>query len=305
MAGKRRKPELQRRRVLLEHTRSDTPSASSSCHVRQRSRQGLESPFEALPTEVLQEIFEYSANISLPFVCRQLASKLSPSQHLCNTLVTRSLEPILGVTHGTASENARTVATRLMNSRFFTFDFFTTWLRSQPAARAVLESSEGNPRAWEALMPSTNLLPPRKLLTAPFTDEKMKFLFALSKSNTNDIAALDPAYGEMAYQGLVVAIREGLSLLVNELLHMGVKRDTNLLRIAVIEAGCNNRMVLIVSGNTPKPDWPDVTAVDYLDPALWSWAERQTDGKGEWLLDILRNAQWHKEKREKYETPVR
>lgn len=262
---------------------------------------------EKLPAEILQQIFSYSANIDLPVVSRQLAFKLSQSQHLEHHLTSRLLRPVLGhpTTNPTASPLA--AATRLLNSRFVTWDFFAQWLRNQPEASAAEDASPSDAsdmdlgRLWAAMGPAPNLLPPKKLLLPPFTPEKTQFLRILAQ-NIQDVAALDASYGAVAYEGLVAAVRAGQPEVVSILINMGIVGDTELLRIAVAEAGCNKGIVeMLVSQSSRVMESSQQTgrrntseSVDLLDPVVWTWAEKASgvgDGKGKWLVALLKNAQ--------------
>lgn len=317
--GKRRKQELQKRPTTPERFAVTSPDVSTA-RPRERKRRdtGNESPLEQLPAEVIQLIFEYSANIDLPLTSRSLASTLSKSKHLQQQLTSEILELVLG--HGTAATKIELGrATRLLNSRFVTWRFFTTWLRSHVATRSQYDCDPTErshhvdhlTRLWASLQPANGLLPPKKLLcpSTGFTQETTNFL-AILAHGIEDLANMDPAYGELAYEGLVMAIREHNIEVVSLMLKMGVAVVTETLRIAVAECGCNEdivRMLLRCPGHIAEthmslshPDSQhadDEGAVDLLDPEIWAWADKaqeQGNQKGLWLIAELRSAQQRK-----------
>lgn len=309
--GKRRKQELQKRLTPSDLASSATPHTSTS-RPRERKRRdaGEESRLELLPAEVIQLIFEYSANIDLPLVSRTLASKLSKSQHLQHQLVSEILRPVLG--HASAPAKADLCrATRLLNSKFVTWQFFTSWLRSHVASNG--DSNEAADdlshwvNAWASLEPLSALLPPKKLLSPPngYTQETVDFLAVLAHG-VDDLPRRDPAYGELAYDGLVQAVREDRAGVVSQMLKMGVQVSTETLRVAVAECGCNEDIICMLlcrpdnddrtqmSSSLPETHGTGAGAIDLLDPEIWAWAdkaERQGNKRGEWLVAELRNVQ--------------
>ncbi|EME89093.1 uncharacterized protein MYCFIDRAFT_76460 [Pseudocercospora fijiensis CIRAD86] len=189
-------------------------------HASQESQ--LDSPLEALPAEVLQEIFDYAANVDLAVVSRQMASKLSKSRHLQIELTSRLLVPVLN-RNGTASSADLAAATRLLNSRFMTWDFFKNWLKTYSTNLSPISLTDSDSywqRVWAALYPEPELLPPKKLFLRPFTEPKLAFLRTVAQ-NITDLHALDAAYGEHAQEGLTQAVTDGNAQFVSFLLGMG------------------------------------------------------------------------------------
>lgn len=318
--GKRRKPELQKRLTPLEDTTSATDQATSPMLPRKRMRTDIrDTPLERLPAEVLQLIFEYSANIELPLTSRALASKLSKSQHLQHQLATEVLQPVLGNNTATAAKTDLCRATRLLNSRFVTWRFFTLWLRSHVEAPPQPDGDAGDGpdelanaiRSWASLGPSPSLLPPKKLLDPVngFTQETCNLLAVLAYG-VQYLPQQDPAYGEVAYEGLLKAIKETREDAVALLLELGVVPSTETLRVAVTEGGCKEAIVLMLLHQPGRNEQAfissshfethgdgDAGAVDLLDPEIWAWAEeaqKQGSERGEWLVAELRNAQQRK-----------
>lgn len=319
--GKQRDPVLKQRRTavygkrqIARETLSDTASQFSTLRTRKRRRRDVpRSPLEDLPAEVVQLIFEYSANVELPLISTALARKLRQSPYLQRQLSDRLLDPVLGFedSPGAATADALAHATRLLNSRFMTFDFFRSWLR----ARSGIPSITGNdptdhaapspPMLWSALRPSLGLLPPGKLLRPPFTSDKVNFLKVFA-SHVDDIANQDAAYGELAHEGLMAAVQLRRSDLVLIFFQMGLRSSTELLRVAVTEAGCDEHLVRLLAGDPGTEAMAQVSPprdirqadVDLLDPTLWAWAEKaRTHGndKGDWLVAFLRETQRRKD----------
>lgn len=308
--GKLRHAGLRQRPVVVENV-SVHPSdvAKPKARKRRRTAQEDKSPLELLPAEVVQQIFEYSANLDLPLVSTRLALKLSNSQHLQSQLTSHLLNPILGDEHGTSTAFDIARANRALDSRFMTWQFFASWLQSYVGASVSDDMSDDSNaqrwiEMWSRLHPSPSLLPPRKLLSPPFTSDKAQFLAVLAR-DLHDVAATDPAYGELAHEGLTAAIKSCQAEFVSLFLRMGVNVTTEVLRVAVADAGCDEHIVRsLVDHCRPAQVSHDASiagtaskdpaeTVDLLDPTLWACAEKmQSEGneKGTWLLCLLRDA---------------
>lgn len=292
-------------RTPSERGSSVASSSSSSKRRRRKPLDPLLSRLEQLPTEILQTIFEFSCNPELPLASPRFASQLN-SPHLYRELTSRTLQPVLGTL--TASNTELVNAERLLNSRFFTWPFFEEWLNSEFTTRdmhaewkwfnelpgpvetldEVLKSKP--PWTWGRLYPDKRLLPPKKLLRGPFTDDKVRLLSALSSTFDHRQHQRGPTYLELAREGLKQAVTEGATDAVGCFWQLGLRVDTELLRLAVIHAGCKKEIVhqLVTSREITRSDLADV---DFLDPALWSWAEKaraRGDERGPWLIDLLK-----------------
>lgn len=305
--GKQRK--LQHARPLSgrgSSMMSDLSVARPTDKRRRRKRHSNLSALEHLPTEILHAIFELSANPDLPLTSRYLASQLESSHHLHLELTRRVLYPVLDEKESSQAELQH--ALRLMNSRFFTYQFFMEWLRLEfnlrnlhqewqdcvaRADQSELDQEVWVACTWEKLRPNPNLPPPPKLLRGPFTEEKVRFLryvsYTLSKDTAATAAGLDPVYLETAKEGLHQAVLENANEAVSAFWSFGLKPDTELLRKAVIDAGCDKDVVRsLVDRSGIQPP-----CIDYLDPALWAWAERARKGgdeeKGTWLMELLKD----------------
>lgn len=300
--GKRRDPALRQRRpnttnyghlsvpehLIATSAMVDHDGSDQARPRKKRRRVVSHSPLEALPPEVLQTIFAYSANVALPLTSTQLAFKLCNSMHLRYELSDHLIKPILGfdtTVHAPAADLAR--ATRLLNSRFMDLVFFKTWLRSR--FRGQTSSTPSSDQTdnvdwhalWSSCRPSKGLLPPRKLFLAHLSSQETTTFLSILSQNISNIAELSPSYAELAYDALATAIQKSNIDLVSILLRTGVIPTTDLLRAAVIDAPCDKHTVelLLRSDN-----------VELLDPMVWSWAEK-TPGKGEWLMNLLRETQ--------------
>lgn len=291
-----------RKRVTNDPSSSSamTPRLTShgpQLHPRKRKRRGIElSSLEQLPTEIIQAIFVYTATISLPFASPVLMAQLS-DRRVCEMLTARILQSILHrcsapiCTHVLPSADIA-AASRLFDCNFMTWSFFRDWLDVMREKASIVESSAGHgallnhySTVWQSLGPPGELLPPRKLLHGPWSDDRAVFLGVLT-SNMASLPDENSVLGEVAFEGLTQAIAEGHSYAVEMLLHLGIVPNTQTLQHAVVDAGCNREIVLQL-----MKVGREVNSVDFLDPALWSWAERaraEGDDQGAWLVANLK-----------------
>ena len=303
-SGKQRQP-VHGKSITSSEPDSSAQSTSSEAKSQSRRRRRRVSHelsrLEELPTEVLQTIFENSANVNLPLASPRLSSQLA-SQHLYHQLTSSILQPVLGGKRSTPSELA--AAMRLMNSMFFTWTFFKDWLYDRfealgllhewqdavESGSATMQPERQGEWTWYKLRPHSGLLPPKKLILGPFTYDKVRFLRFLTSSYREDPDQIDPLYRELAIDGLRQAVSEGAGEALPAFWTLGVEPDTELLRHAVIDSGCEKnvvqRLVTRVVHLASEP-----IDVDFLDPALWSWADKAGgDGKGSWLMEVLKDA---------------
>lgn len=300
-SGKRRKTPRPGSTTGSERNSSarSTPSAGS-IHRRRRKAWGIElSQLEQLPTEVLQAIFEYSANLGLPLASPRLASQLA-SRHLYHSLTSIVLQPVFDNNVPTNSEALASM--RLMNSKFFTWPFFQSWLHGEFERRHLLCDWQNHKSrrhveqqeewTWHMLRHSSNLAPPLKLLQSPFTPDKTRLLRFFATTFRAHPQDLSPVYLERAKDGLEEAVSEGARDILFAFWTLGMQPTTELLRQAVIDAGCDEELVReLVRGDSCLGS--DPIDIDFLDPTLWSWAEKaQASGneKGRWLKDLLKDA---------------
>ena len=299
-----------------------TPSAGSASRRRREKRYPELSQLEQLPTEVLQSIFEYSANVDLPLASPRLASQLE-SRHLHHSLTSTILQPVLRRyvrdrylfdRYVEASDRELRAAVRLMESKFFTWRFFQSWLHEEFESRHLLSHcldalgvgmdeltlATQEEWTWRLLKPSPDLLPPLKLLHGPFTQDNIRFLHVLCCGFGELPEDVSQQFLYIATEGWKQAISEGAVDAVKAIGSLGLKPDTDLLRIAVIDSGCNKDVVRTLADQAKDmlvgPMEVDLMDVDFLDPPLWLWAENAQangDEKGPWLKDLLKaGARW-------------
>lgn len=257
---------------------------------KKRRTQSL-AGLEQLPTELIQTIFLYCANPDLPISSPHLASQLN-SRHLYHEITSRVIEKV--IFDKPASDRELANVSRLMNSKFFTWQFFHTWLDAEGEIRNM-DPSRWTGQTWLRMLPHKRILPPKKLLNGPFTDDKIKFLDVLTMAGefaslpSGYIDWIPPLYHELAKQSAVQAVAERCGYALSTLFQFGVKPDTDLLRFAVMDEGCDEHVV----GTILRSVESVANDIDLLDRAIWSWAEKaRSEGneKGRWLIRSLKEA---------------
>ena len=284
------KPPRLRRKVRNAHLEVSSIQDGEAHPRKRRRREPLLSRLETLPTEILQTIFLDAANIHLALASPNLSAQLS-GKHLHTVMMDHVLGRVLDSDAQKPEERCLIDAVRLLNCRFVTWPVFNAWLSEYRQSTGLEEATMYSlphrlaRTLWLDLKPSTHLLPPRKLLQGPWTEEKCHLLDVLS-SQVVSPAALDLISGEMANAGLRQAVAEGSERAVKLLLRMTLDVETDIVRLAVIDSGCAWGVVselLAYTGGT--------TSVDWLDRDLWTWAEKAKIGgdvKGPWLMKLLK-----------------
>lgn len=203
-------------------------------------------------------------------------------------------------------------ASRLLNSRFVTWDFFRSWLDHQSDAEkfAIEESRPAGDEPWQsryadiwmALQPSRRFALPPKIVHGPWTPDHISFLKVFSLYPGGCSKPLEGIVAEVAYEGLQQAVEQSSLGVIKLLRSLHVKPDQELLRRAVLDHDCNKDIVLYLlqwcvvellrwnvnpshAENTLPPE------TDFLDPMLWAWTDKAKaigEPKGEWLTNILR-----------------
>jgi hypothetical protein len=268
---------------------------------------------QGLPQELLEMVFLYSMNISLPQCSPLLGLKLS-SRAVCMDYTMRTF--FHTVDHKTTHRDRQKTSDPLLQSellacRFFTWDFFLKYVERAHDAMVKLRG-----KAWEktgvkvkgvaefeGLWPfqftkipylgfAEGFFVPEKLLHGPWTSDKAALLYVLVSLN-GEIDWKGSLSGETAKSGMREAIRAGNERAVASLaVLLGVPKaiTTEMLRFAVVECGCEVNILRhllynaqVLAGDTSK----DV--LDFHDPRLWAWAEAHKE-KGEVLKDMLRKA---------------
>ena len=306
-AGKRRKTVRQASPPVPEPSSSGRTTYSQVRAPAKKSRKRVDpslSRLEQLPTEIIQSIFEYSANVDLPLASPRLASQLA-SRVLQHQLTSNILQAVIGDPHGTHDLSE---AMRLMNCKFFTWPFFKAWLHNHFDRLALQDEwdssgggDEGDTRSretwiWIKLRPPLALPPPSKLLRRPFTSDRVQHLNTMVERYHYEPERLDAVYPELVQDGLQQAVEDGAGNALYALFVLGAQVDTELLRSAVIDSGCQKCLVqkLITRAKHPRHHAPVI--VDFLDPILWAWADKARatgDEKGSWLIEQLKFAAQH------------
>ena len=281
--------------------------AAASARKRKQRDPAL-SLLEQLPPEIVQEIFELSGNIELPAASLVLKAQLS-SRHVYTRLTTRILRKVFGYDeNATASPSDLAAATRLLNSRFMTWDFFKAWLDEQAPDMHPREDSN-YVATWNDLTPVSSPLTPQKLLHGTWTAEKTSFLAVFVRSTkepTPDLGRPRPSPGELAVEGAFEAIAQRAPDALDLLFIVGVRPTTEMFRAAVIDNGCDEEMLSILYMGVQRYV-EEVLDLNTLDPALWSWAEKareRGDRKGDLLVrDLRRLADQLRESQDHAATP--
>jgi large subunit ribosomal protein L14e len=273
---------------------------------------------QGLPQELLELIFLYSMNISLPRASDDLGAKLS-SPAMCTTMCMRTF--FSTVDHKAPIRDRKTTSDPILQSeiltcRFFTYSFFLSYVAR---AHDALVKQRGKP--WQetsvsipsieafddGLWPfkftkikylgfAVNFRIPEKLLHGPFTPDKSNLLYVLV-SLSGSIDWEGSMAGEIAKEGLKDAIREGNERAVaglSVLLGIAKEISTQHVRFAVLECGCDLNIMrhLLFNAQILYGGSPTET-LDMLDPVLWRWAdERQEedDSRGSSLKMMLKRA---------------
>ncbi|GAB1727829.1 hypothetical protein NU195Hw_g2149t1 [Hortaea werneckii] len=300
-AGKKRKAS---RLNTSSHCAAADDASYSPTRKRKRRTRTL-AFVEEMPTEILQTIFYFSGNLNLALASTSLQSQLS-SKHVYLAHTTRLLQPLLGNKDAELEEDTDiATACRLLSCRFFTWDFFKSWLAQRSLdthASEQVRSAEDYLALWQAQQPSSKLLPPLKILHGPWTRDKVDFLTLMAVTEP-DLPSLSPIHSEAVYLGLTQAVAERSFDAVAQLLRFKPNLDTEILRKAVIDNVFDRDIVLTLADHAVQRQQESMSsqadisinelpAVDFLDPALWAWAERTRkngDDNGEWLSELLKD----------------
>lgn len=266
-----------------------------------------------LPQELLELIFLYSMNTSLPRASPLLGRKLS-SRAVTMEYAMRTF--FHTVDHKTNYRDRKKTSDPILQSqllacRFFTWDFFLKYVDRSHDAMISLRG-----KAWEktgvevpgvgqfdGLWPfkfttipylafADGFQVPEKLLHGPWDESKVNLLYVLISLN-GEIDWQGSMAGETAKQGIKEAIADGNERAVAALATLlGVPKqiDTGLLRYAVLDCGCNINVMRhllfnaqILAQNLSKE------VLDFLDTRLWAWADVNGE-KGDVLKHMLRKA---------------
>ncbi|KAF2873146.1 hypothetical protein BDV95DRAFT_568933 [Massariosphaeria phaeospora] len=272
---------------------------------------------QGLPQELLEIIFLYSMNISLPRASPDLGLKLS-SKAVTMEVVMRTFFHTVDHKAPARKQTGTSDVSRqseLLACRFFTWSFFLDYVNKAHDAFINLRG-----KAWEktgvaipdasyfdGLWPfkfttinflsfAEGFLIPEKLLHGPWTEEKASLLYVLVSLN-GEIDWKGSMAGEIAKEGLRTAIAEKNERAVAALsVLLGIEKaiTTDTIRYAVHSGGCDLNIIrhLLFNAQILYKDTPK-DVINFLDPALWKWADDRTssDDHGERLKDMLKKAE--------------
>ncbi|KAF2277641.1 uncharacterized protein EI97DRAFT_416719 [Westerdykella ornata] len=298
-------------------------TSQSAKHPRPSKHYVKSTPtLQGLPPEILDIIFLESMNISLPRASPDLGRKLS-SKTTCMEFAMRCFfetvdlnKEFEGYVEDWPADPV--LQSQLLASRFFTWEFFVEYFQKShgvvfrlfdhirhasshdvlPNFQDLFTVDDPHPRCIKrATSPiglgsfSYDVLIPEKLLHGPWTPDKTKLLYVLVTLECT-IDWNGSTAGETAKEGLLEAIAEGDERAVaalSVLLLVDGPLNTDYLRYAVTECGCNFTILRpllcseLISRTVAKG------AMDLYDPTIWRWAdcEGAENGKGTFLKKIL------------------
>ncbi|KAL1606641.1 hypothetical protein SLS60_004047 [Paraconiothyrium brasiliense] len=315
--GKRKRPgtAITNLQKALEASSSQSKRlrpSQKSLKLKKNTETAMPS-LQGLPQELLEMIFLYSMNISLPRASPMLGRKLS-SKAVVMEFVLRSFYNTVDHQSNYRDREVTSdpvIQSQLLACRFFTWDFFRAYVAKAHSSYIqqrgdMWKDASAQPlgvEAFDGLWPfkfmkvtylgfAEGFHIPEKVLRGPWTTDKASLLYVLVSVN-GEVDWEGSMAGEIAKAGLGQAIRENNERAVAALaVLLGVVQmiSTSILRQAVIECGCNLNIVRqllfnaqLLHQNLPKD------SLDFYDPALWRWADAH-EGKGVLLKDLLRKA---------------
>ncbi|KAF2644066.1 hypothetical protein P280DRAFT_392631 [Massarina eburnea CBS 473.64] len=260
------------------------------------------SILERFPAELIQPIFLQSGpNLALPLASPRIAAKLS-DEYIYNQVCTHYL--VENNFH--SREFHSTNQTRIFAAKWMTWDFFKAWLIKTYEPKGCLcgmTKEEGCfdehwPPNWEDVTTmafSRSHLPalawvkcrlPIKLLTRPWTKDKLEFLRFMLWITSATIDWADDYVRKAALEGRQDAILEGNLEVVEIFNHnrrLGKVPTLSNVRFAVIEGGCNrsiayDTMAVARTGGLKGDAWNDAI--------LDHWCQERIaagNPKGAWL----------------------
>ena len=253
------------------------------------------SPIEALPVEILQDIFVRSLNLDLPLSSPHIASKLSGAHCYLAACFEYLYTPI-----GDRIRQSR-LQSRIFASRWMTWQFFQIFVtKAYEAAGCVCGQHEcekaiwppdfANPKSMQFSIGHLTRLSyikcriPPKLLHGPWTEEKVQFLRYLVCTTSMTVDWADREVRKIALQGKKEAILERnyeAVELFNHNRRLGKAPTIELVRFAVLDGGCDRSIVYDIMASARSWGYRD-----WDDEALDKWVEQAIahhNPKGKWL----------------------
>lgn len=261
------------------------------------------APIELLAVELLQEIFLWSPNISLPEASPHIAAKLSHPRIynvVCSTYLTSPPDGKAGNDTRKRAE-LREVHGRIFQYRWMTWAYFESFISRQAGCLSVHEGysvvtwplchapwpSVTQPCDFHSGAFLTLRCPiPVKLLHGPWTDSKVSFLRFLLWATAMTVDWGDRDTRKLALEGKTEAfLTNNLAVvdLFNHSRRLGKPPTLEAVRFAVMEAGCDRSVVY----NTMEAaiDW-GLRLARWNDTKLDKWCEEAIaarNPKGTWL----------------------
>lgn len=237
---------------------------------------------QGMPQELLEMIFLYSMNMSLPRASHSLGRKLSSSAVIMEFVMRSFYHTVDHKTNHRDREKTGDpeIQSQLLTCRFFTWSFFRTYVERarstliQQRGRIWKDASVDVPglKSFDGLIPfkflEVNYLAfaegfriPEKLLHGPWSVDKAALLYVLVSLN-GELDWRGSLAGETAKAGMREAIEgnhERAVAALAVLLGVAQNIDTSTIRYAVIDCGCNINIVRqllfnaqILQHNSPK-----------------------------------------------------
>ncbi|KAF2131163.1 hypothetical protein P153DRAFT_337488 [Dothidotthia symphoricarpi CBS 119687] len=313
--GKRKPPTAP---PTAKHQLFPTPPATTQPPSKRQKTKKKNVPKPAMPTlqglpqELLEIIFLYSMNISLPRCCPSLGRKLS-SRAITLEYTMRLFFHTINQKRFHLKRKTSSIAalqSPLLSCRFFTWDFFLAYVAKAQDARIDMRGKfwydvtlpVPGIECFDGLVPTKfglvnylgfaeRFFVPDKLLCGPWTDGKVALLYVLVSWH-GQIDWEGSLAGEVAKRGIRGAFKEGNQRAVAALaVLLGVAKaiDTNMLTSAAIDSRCNINIFRHLLFNAQINRQISSATLDFLDPALWAVADAN-GARGQMVKNMLRKA---------------
>ncbi len=260
---------------------------------------------ERLPIELLQPIFASSGyNLALVQASHVLGTRLSSEYVFNNTCNYYLTELCDDYAVRSAAQSA------IFASKWMTWSFFKSWIIGTYESNGCLCGSNLDEGCFDAQWPpnfeeatsmvfSRSHLPrlafvrcriPKKLLSAPWTSEKVRFLRFLLWVTSMTVDWRDPEMYQLAKEGRRQAFLENnleAVELFNNNRRLGKPPTLETVRFAVTQANCNRSIIYDTLRSTyrwssSRETWNNEDLYQWCDERIWN-----NDIKGVWLRGML------------------
>ncbi|KAJ8119086.1 hypothetical protein OPT61_g46 [Boeremia exigua] len=260
---------------------------------------------ERLPVELLQPIFASSGyNIALVRASHVLGTRLSSEyvyHNTCDYYLTERCEDYA---------RRSTAQSAIFASRWMTWSFFKSWITRAYESNGCLCGSSPDHGCFDAQWPpnfenatamtfSRSHLPrlafvrcrlPKKLLSGPWTKDKVDFLRFLLWITSMTVDWRDPETCQLTKDGRRQAFLENnleAVELFNNNRRLGRPPTLETVCFAVTEADCSRSIIYdtlrsAYRSSSSKDSWDDPILYQWCDQRIWD-----NDSKGVWLRGIL------------------